>query len=187
MLETVNEIYSAEVVGQLGHHDVQATADYAERDGAIPLPATLLTVLLERISAGESGMRGRHYSEYPFRGREGGGPQSAFEWEALEHLERDPHVPYKRFVDDHEGRPALLYATARLMQRSCVDCHNNHPDSTKRDWNVGDVRGVLAIVRPLEADSARTRAGLRNSFILVGVVGALLLGTFASIAVITKR
>ena len=187
MLEVVNELYSSEVVKRVGHHGVEATADYVRRAGTIPLPATLLTVLLERISAGESGMRGRHYSEYPFRGRAEGGPRTDFEWEALEHLKREPHVPYQRFVDDYEGQPALLYATARVMQQSCVECHNTHPDSTKRDWRVGDVRGVLEIVRPLDADSARTRAGLRNSFILVGAVGAILLATFASIAVLSKR
>src|SRR5262249_29582166 len=25
---------------------------------------------------------------------------------------------------------------------ACVRCHNTHPDSPKRDWQVGDVRGI---------------------------------------------
>jgi len=187
MLEVVNAIYSSEVVDRVGHHGVEATADYAQRAGAIPLPATMLSVLLERISESESGMRGRHYSEYPFRTRTDGGPKDRFEWDALQHLEREPDVPYKVFVDDYEGGPALLYATARRMKPSCVACHNNHPDSTKRDWQVGDVRGVLEIVRPLERDIERTREGLRSSFVLVGVVSTLLLGLSTSIAVLSDR
>ncbi|MCH9852628.1 MAG: hypothetical protein K0U45_03905, partial [Alphaproteobacteria bacterium] len=29
------------------------------------------------------------------------------------------------------------------MQENCVTCHNNHPDSPKRDWQVGDVAGYV--------------------------------------------
>ena len=190
MLEVVNSIYSSEVVDRAGHHGVEATADYAQREGAIPLPATLLTVLLERISGSASGMKGRHYSEYPFRTRppeKGGGPQNEFEREALRHLTARPDLSFQRFVDDYEGRPALLYATARLMRPSCVACHNTHPDSTKRDWEVGDVRGVLEIIRPLDRDIERTRAGLRGSFVLVGIVSTLLFGLSASIGVLGDR
>ena len=29
-----------------------------------------------------------------------------------------------------------------IMGAACVSCHNSHPESTKRDWKVGDVRGL---------------------------------------------
>ena len=186
MLEIVNELYTSEVVMRAGHHGVEATADYASHEGKIPLPATLLTMLLERISESESGMRGRHYSEYPFRTRTDGGPQNEFEWEALRHLKAQPRVPFKR-IAEYEGRPALLYATARIMQASCVECHNEHPDSTKRDWRTGDVRGVLEIIRPLDSDVERTRAGLRSSFVLVGVVSLVLLLVSVAILILGDR
>jgi hypothetical protein len=73
------------------------------------------------------------------------------------------------------------------MKASCVECHNTHPDSTKTDWSVGDVRGVLQIIRPLDQDSKRTRAGLRSSFILVGVVSLLLLALSVLTAVLGDR
>jgi hypothetical protein len=187
MLEVVNALYSSEVVRRAGHHGVEATADYATREGAIPLPATMLNVLLERIGESETGMRGRHYSDHPFASREDGGPRNEFEREALRRLRAEPDVPLTRFVDDYEGSPALLYATARRMEASCVGCHNNHPDSTKRDWEVGDVRGVLEIIRPLEHDKARTREGLRGTFVLVGVVSAALLAVSATIVFVTGR
>jgi hypothetical protein len=40
---------------------------------------------------------------------------------------------------------------------------------------VGDVGGVLEIIRPLDRDIARTRAGLRGSFVLMAVVSGTLL------------
>ncbi len=33
-----------------------------------------------------------------------------------------------------------------LMGAPCVACHNSHPDSPKRDWKVGDVRGIQEVV-----------------------------------------
>jgi adenylate cyclase len=184
MLEVVNDLYSSEVAQRAGDHGVEVTADYALRQGAIPVPATLLTELLERISRSDSGMRGRHYSEYPFKTRVDGGPRDEFEWEALAHLKRYPDEPYVRFVRDEDGGTVLRRATARRMQQSCVDCHNHHPDSIKTDWKVGDVRGVLEIVRPLTGDEESVRSGLRGSFVLVGVVSALLLGLTGSALVI---
>ena len=62
------------------------------------------------------------------------------------------------------------------MKADCIGCHNQDTNSTKRDWKVGDVGGVLEIIRPLDRDIARTHEGLRGTFLLVAVVsGALLL------------
>ncbi|MBV8575330.1 MAG: DUF3365 domain-containing protein, partial [Acetobacteraceae bacterium] len=32
-----------------------------------------------------------------------------------------------------------------VMEAPCVACHNSHPDSPKRDWKVGDVRGIQEV------------------------------------------
>ena len=40
------------------------------------------------------------------------------------------------------------------MGSACVDCHNTHPESPKRDWRVGDVRGIqeVTIAQPIAAN-----------------------------------
>ena len=40
------------------------------------------------------------------------------------------------------------------MGKACVDCHNSHPESPKRDWKVGDVRGIqeVTITQPIAAN-----------------------------------
>jgi adenylate cyclase len=40
------------------------------------------------------------------------------------------------------------------MGPACVSCHNSHPESPKRDWKVGDVRGIqeLSITQPIAAN-----------------------------------
>jgi len=186
MLEVLNDLYSSEVVDRVGGHGVVATAEYTEREGAIPLPATMLKVLLARIGEGASGMSGRLYSEYPFKHRETA-PLDDFQRAALASLTADPSEPYYRIVDDEGGRPALHYAKARIMAQSCVSCHNHHPDSRKTDWEVGAVRGVLEVVRPLDRDERRTREGLRGTFALVGLASASFLSLMVALSIFTSR
>jgi adenylate cyclase len=73
------------------------------------------------------------------------------------------------------------------MKASCIDCHNTHPDSTRRNWKVGDVRGVLEIIRPLDRDIARTHEGLRGTFLLMAAVCATLLSVCGLVLVVGKR
>ncbi|MDB5313625.1 MAG: hypothetical protein JWO38_7827 [Gemmataceae bacterium] len=185
-LEEVNDLYS-DVIEGLKPGSVQVTHDYATRKGAMPLPATLTIDLGRRISTrSESGMQVRLYSDHPFRFRTNGGPADDFEREALRRLRENPNEPVYRF-EDYDGRPSLRYATARRLRDTCLACHNFHPDSTKKDWKVGDVRGVVEIIRPLDRDEARTRAGLRETFVLVGVVAGSLLGLTVLFAVTGGR
>jgi serine/threonine protein kinase len=187
MLYEVNNFYSADVVDRVNRAGVAATHDYRDRPGAIPLPATLTIELGKHISEKSvSGMQVRLYSDHPFRTRKDGGPKDDFEREALEHLRQDPDQPVYRF-GDFQGRPALRYATARRMQKTCIDCHNKHEDSTYTSWKEGDVPGVLEIIRPLDQDVARTRAGLQGTFVRMAIVSGSLLALSVFVLVAGNR
>jgi serine/threonine protein kinase len=188
MLEVVNALYSSRVVDRLQSHGVVVTHDYATRSGAIGLPATFTIELGQEISRqSKTGMLVRLYSDSPFRSRTDGGPHDDFERTALADLRKRPDLPVYRF-EAVQGRPSLRYASARRMQADCIGCHNADPNSTKRDWKVGDVGGVLEIIRPLDRDITRTRAGLRGTFVLMAVVsGALLLLSGLVLVVRSRR
>jgi hypothetical protein len=187
MLNQVNDLYSAAVVDRAKVAKVEATHDYVKHPGQIPLPATL-TIELGRLLAdkSQSGMQVRLYSDHPFRQRQDGGPRDEFGREALRHAGANPDVPFYRF-EDVDGRPSLRYATARRMQKTCVDCHNGHPDSTYKQWKVGDASGVLEIIRPLDSDVARARAGLRGTFLLMAAASGSLLGLSGLLLVLSNR
>lgn len=175
MLDEMNDFYSSKVVDRLQAQRIEATHDYVQRPHTIPLPATLMIDLGKQLSEkSSSGMQVRMYSDYPFRSRRDGGAKDDFEREALERLRQNAEVPVYRF-EEFQGRPSLRYATARIMQETCVRCHNGHEDSIKKDWKVGELGGVLEIIRPLDRDVARTHAGLRGTFFLMAaIVGSLL-------------
>ncbi|MGO9919644.1 MAG: protein kinase domain-containing protein [Isosphaeraceae bacterium] len=187
MLDVVNALYSSEVVDRLQSHGIVATPDYATRKGAIPLPATFTIESGQRIGErSKTGMQFRLYSNFPFRSRKHGGPRDDFERAALADLGRNPEQPFFRF-EAFRGRPALRYATARVMEANCINCHNADSTSTKRDWKAGEVGGVLEIIRPLDRDIARTREGLRGTFVLMAVVAGTLLGLCGLVLVIRSR
>ncbi len=61
---------------------------------------------------------------------------------------------------------------------ACVDCHNTHPDSPKVDWSVGDVRGVLEVITPLDAPLEATRSGLVDTAVLMLVLAGIGVAVF---------
>ncbi|MBI2382232.1 MAG: response regulator [Gammaproteobacteria bacterium] len=165
-LSEFRTLYTSEVVLTAQRHGIPVTHDYAGKD-AIPLPATLSMLLGQRIGERASGANSRLYSPYPFPWRRADSThQDAFEREAWEFLNQYPDQAYTRF-EPVGGRMSLRYATADVMRPACVACHNTHPDSPRRGWKVGDVRGVLEISLPIDAAMTETRSDLRRTFLLL--------------------
>jgi serine/threonine protein kinase len=148
-------------------------------EGTVPLsiPATYLHDVGEQLAkTGRSGVKVRQYSDFPFPWRTNGGPRDAFEREALQLLRRTKGQETAHEFTELDGQRVVRYAQARVMQRSCVECHNSHPRSPRKDWQVGDVRGVLEIIRPLDREEARVGEALSLALFLSAVVSGLLLG-----------
>ncbi len=146
VITSVRTYYATNVVGRVlstpGHSAV--VHNYQTIPGAIPIPATLSLELGHVIGEQQSNISYRFVSDYPFRERE---PHrlDAFESAALASLRKDPRqtisdVSWSAF----RGRVRLISPV--LMGSACVSCHNSDPDSPKRDWKVGDVRGIQEIM-----------------------------------------
>jgi adenylate cyclase len=130
----------------------QVLPNYAEVPGAIPLPATLSIELGRVIGAEQQGLGYRFVSDYPFRGRPAHA-LDAFERKALATLRADPGArPLE--TSGSLGREQVRLATPVVMQSACVACHDSDPDSPKRDWRVGDVRGIqeIEVSQPIAAN-----------------------------------
>ena len=153
MIDSIRNYYSSNVVGRVlaGDDKTHVIPNYTEVRGAIPIPATLSLELGDLINAGNGNTQFRFFSDYPFKNR---APHvfDAFERGALESLRRDPNSRVRDVSGSIFDRRVRL-VTPIIMAAPCVTCHNTHPDSPKRDWKVGDVRGIeeFTINQPIAA------------------------------------
>ncbi len=182
-LAELRSLYTSEVVEIVREEGITVTHDYKVKKGAIPLPATLTILLGKRLAEKDLGGNTRLYSEYPFPGGTGHGPEDEFERTALERLRKNPETPYWSF-ENYRGRFSLRYATADIMRSKCVNCHNTHPDSPRRDWKEGDVRGVLEVVLPVDKFMGQNRESLRETTGLMAAMSAM--GLFALMLVVGR-
>jgi adenylate cyclase len=146
VISSVRAYYATNVVGRVLAFDgkTQAAHNYEAIPGAIPIPATLSLELGKVISEQQQNIAYRFVSDYPFANR---APHQLdpFEKDALAALRKSPE---RQIVDKSS---TLLSDTVRLiapvtMGAACVSCHNSHPESPKRDWKVGDIRGIQEVV-----------------------------------------
>ena len=165
-IDQFNKLYS-EVAANLDQDEVGTTEEYERGQTPTLFPASFTIEAGRRMGCSKSGLQVQLYSDAPFPWRKDGGPKDDFQIDALAALRKLPDEPYYRFTEI-QGESVLRYATARVLTRSCVQCHNEHPQTPRNDWREGDVRGVLEIVRPLNGDTIRIANGLRGAFLLVG-------------------
>ncbi|WP_047308370.1 adenylate/guanylate cyclase domain-containing protein [Rhodopseudomonas palustris] len=172
VIKSVRHYYAANVVGRILAHpgQVQVIHDYETVPGAIPIPATLSLELGKVIGEQQSNITYRFVSDYPFANR---APHQldAFERDALAALRKDSS---ENIVSASAG---LFSDSVRLvspvtMAPACVACHNTHPESPKRDWKVGDVRGIqeVMITQPIAANLFSFKF-LLAYFVLAAVCG----------------
>jgi hypothetical protein len=143
----------------------------------LSIPATFLhDVGAQLARTSKTGVKVRQYSDHPYPWRTDGGPRDDFERAALLRLRQSQGQETVHEFTEIDGQRVVRYAQARIMQRTCVECHNTHPQSPRKDWQEGDVRGALVIIRPLGKDEARVGEALRLALLLSAVVSGLLLG-----------
>jgi adenylate cyclase len=145
VISSVRAYYGSNVVGLVLATDAktQAAHNYEAIPGAIPIPATLSLELGKVISEQQQNISYRFVSDYPFANR---APHQldAFEKKALASLRDNPEQQIVETSQTVFSDTVRLVAPV-LMGAACVSCHNAHPESPKRDWKVGDVRGIQEV------------------------------------------
>ncbi|NJL48812.1 MAG: diguanylate cyclase [Leptolyngbyaceae cyanobacterium SM2_5_2] len=170
-------LYSKTVVNRISDlPEITVGPHYHTLAGGIPNPATYAIELGEKLSSTEKGTLFRLYSDYPFPNRQAsGGPHDQFQKEALVYLKQHPTAAFYR--QEKQGNYRLFrYAEAVLMEPTCVACHNRLSYSPKRDWQVGDVRGVLEVSQSIDPLLNTAQMGVRAisaSLVIIGGLGIL--------------
>jgi serine/threonine protein kinase len=188
LLEQANNQYSLIVQRvEQAHYPVNKMVPPTPNTVPLSIPATFLHDVAQELQKdSKTGIQIRQYSDYPFPWRTDGGPHDDFEREALVRLRQSNGQATVHDFTEIDNEPVVRYAQARIMKQSCVDCHNTHPKSTRKNWKVGDVRGVLEIIRPLKNDEARVNQALQVTLFL-SVIGPGLLLSGSVLAVWAKH
>ncbi|GAC1301962.1 MAG: adenylate/guanylate cyclase domain-containing protein [Vulcanimicrobiaceae bacterium] len=148
----IRGFYASDVVARVMSNNgrTMVSAHYETIPGAIPIPATFSLKLGQVIDENQGNIGYRFVSDFPFRGR-AAHELDAFERDALRTFRNGPER--RRLYDvawnGLDNRVRLVAPV--IMSETCVACHNAHPDSPKRDWKIGDVRGIqeVAVTQPI--------------------------------------
>lgn len=164
---TLRGFYTAEVVRPAKAAGMEVNYDFAEKEQTIPLPATMVKALGAEIRKAYPGTDVKLYSNYPFRHKPAE-QKDEFERAAIDALENNPQTPFYK-LEEFDGRLTMRYAVADVMRESCIDCHNTHPESPKTDWRIGDVRGVVEVMVPVEEAKSQLYAASLMQWLVVAV------------------
>jgi methyl-accepting chemotaxis protein len=150
--KTIREYYTENVVDKIVMAGTfRASSDHKGDPKAIPLPVTMIHDLSALLTKQDTAIS--LYSKFPFPNRENR-RLDAFEQAAWDLLARNPQESYSR-TEVRDGKQIVRVAVADTMVvQACVNCHNTTAASPKKDWKLGDLRGVLEITSVIDAPLA---------------------------------
>ncbi len=170
----LREYYTSQVVQKvIDGSDFDITFDHHDKPRTIPLPVSMIHDLSSLIDKDAGGSRIKLYSDLPFPNRRYR-KLDDFALAALVYLKQNPTGTFSTF-DSSSGQEVVRVAIAdRMNAPACVECHNKHPLSPRKDWKLGDVRGVLEVTTPvrveLQASQLMVVAVTLIAFVILGVI-----------------
>ncbi|MGE0474413.1 MAG: DUF3365 domain-containing protein [Nitrospirales bacterium] len=148
VIEADRTLYTTHVVDRMQETGTVIASEGWKKRNALPLPAQML--LLSGLKVGESGLGLQYRLASLFPIYERNGPTTDFEREGLEAVEKDPSKPYTGVISRGGKRYFKAIYPDKAVSKACVNCHNTHILSGKRDREVGDVMGGVIISFPLD-------------------------------------
>jgi methyl-accepting chemotaxis protein len=183
--KTIRAYYTENVVNKIVKEgSIKPSVSHQGDAKTIPLPATMIHDLSELLSKQNTTIN--LYSQYPFPNRKDR-RLDEFQRQAWEALVKDPKISFSR-NEMRNGRNVVRVAVADTMAvDACVSCHNTRADSPKKDWKLGDVRGILEVTSVIDSQLANG-AHLSNTIIIgAALIGLLLLAiTFVATRSVIK-
>lgn len=138
------DAYARHVVNRLQYEErtVIATEHFRE-EKALPLPAQMLRMSAEEVARTTKGEFGYSLlSLWPVNKQNG--PRTDSEKLGLRTVAETGKNHYSEEVLGGEKYFVAYYPDKGVVE-ACVKCHNDHKDSPRRDFRVGDVMGGIVI------------------------------------------
>jgi len=144
--DVARTLYTGRIVGPGLKAGLEFSEDWQRDDvTAGPLPALFLRRSAERLVRSGSPIGLFLGSDNPIS------PSNLFEGEQARRFEiiRETREPEFFLDPDTQMYTAMFPDIAGA--RPCVSCHNEHPETTRSDWALGDVMGATTWILPRES------------------------------------
>jgi len=171
--KVLREYYTRNVIAKvLEDGNLTPTFNHKSERKGIPLPATLIHDMSDLLK--DENVALSLYSAYPFPNRQDR-KLDEFQQTAWDLLYSGKAAVYTRLVQ-RNGQSVVRVAIPDLMvAQACVDCHNNHPQTPRTGWKLGDMRGILGADIIVDDQFAPQILVTRNLLIAMILAGLLLL------------
>jgi hypothetical protein len=147
VMESDRTVYTRNVVNRLQNEEHVITAsEHWQDDKALPLPAQMFRMGSEMVAEKTDDFSYALLSLWPVNKQNA--PATDVEQAGLEAISAAPEPYY-----DEEELGGQTYFTAAYpdvaVAPACVACHNEHPDSPRDDFALGDTMGGVVIRIPI--------------------------------------
>ena len=147
VIEADRTLYTTHVVKRMHDGGVVIATEGWKKRNALPLPAQMLLMSGRKVEEGGTGLRYRLASLRPIY--EENGPAGVFEEAGLKVVAEDPSEVYTGIITRGDKRFFKAIYADKAVSEACINCHNTHILSSKRDYKLGDVMGGIIISFPL--------------------------------------
>ncbi len=150
VMESDRVVYTKMVVNRLQNEEkiIKATEHWKD-DKTLPLPAQMFRMGAEMVQAKNAGFSYSLLSKWPINKQnlpktdaEKAGLDFVAQKEGTENFYTEETLGGKKFF-------TAVYAD-NAVAAACVTCHNDHKDTPRSDFKLGDVMGGVVIRIPLE-------------------------------------
>ena len=168
-LKTFRSYYNEFVVSKVKNlPDIKVDYNHEYSSNTIPLPATTIHNISEKLSQNKN-VKVNFFSDYPFPNR-ANRVLDEFQKNSIKFLRENPNEIFIK-QDIVNNKEVIRVAFSDTMgSNSCLACHNGRADSPKKDWKLGDVRGVLEVVMPIHEEFVLSSIHTRNILIFILLV-----------------
>jgi hypothetical protein len=149
VMESDRTVYTRNVVNRLQNEKgvIKASEHWQDED-ALPLPAQMFRMGAEMVAKKEVGFSYALLSLWPINKQNSA--RTDVETAGLKHVVERPGENYysEETLGDQKYFTAVYADTA--VAQACITCHNEHKDSPRSDFQIGDVMGGVVLRIPVE-------------------------------------
>jgi hypothetical protein len=149
VMEADRTVYTRIIVNRLQNEEkVIKASEHWKDDKALALPAQMFRYGAEMVAEKKLGFSYSLLSLWPVNRQNA--PKTAVEKEGLEAVAKNPAKPFYKEETLGKTRYFTAVYADRAVAPACITCHNEHKDSPRTDFKMGETMGGVVVRIPMK-------------------------------------